>query len=93
MTVSFSMIALSKALISLTVLLAWSSCSFFIGSRGGATYRHGSAYLNLMQQSDSKLVNVPDVNSYLDALRFPSERLKVRAQPLVHCNNCRDNPI
>ena len=40
-------------------------------------FGHGSKYLNVMIQRDDEKILKPDANSFLDALRFPSERVKV----------------
>ena len=66
---------ISKTVIYLTVLLSWRSASYFLGSRIDQTYRYTSPYSLLMLKSDC----ADDVSTYLDALRFPSERIKVSA--------------
>jgi hypothetical protein len=62
-----------KTVIYLSVLLSWRSASYFLGSKMDQTYRYTSPYSLLMLKSDS----VGDVGTYLDALRFPSERIQV----------------
>ena len=66
-----------KALLYLSVLLAWESTSYQAGFKLGSSNRYGSQYSLLMLKSDSNVVLLDDVNGYLDALRFPSERLQV----------------
>jgi hypothetical protein len=87
-----------KALIILSVLLAWESSSFFLTirvNRGDSGLRNGLTYSSLMLQSDTligsglgservftdtmvpeTMISLTDVNSWLDALRFPSKRVE-----------------
>lgn len=62
-----------KTVIYLSVLLSWRSASYFLGFKIDQSQRHTSHYSLLMLKSDS----AADVGTYLDALRFPSERIKV----------------
>lgn len=64
---------ISKTVIYLSVLLSWRSASYFLGLKMDQTQRYTSHYSLLMLKSDC----AADVGTYLDALRFPSERIKV----------------
>lgn len=77
---------ISKTVIYLSVLLSWRSASYFLGSKMDQTHRYTSPYSLLMLKSDY----VADVGTYLDALRFPSERIKVCIGMIVDSSRFRD---
>ena len=66
-----------KAIIYLSVLLTWRTASYFIGSKCRSAYSRCSQHSYLTLKSDGDVVLLTDVSIYLDALRFPSQRLKV----------------
>lgn len=71
------MMIVCRVLLFSSVILSSRSFGFRVNCKSGQALRCGSTYINLMLQSATEKALGTDVNSFLDALRFPSERMKV----------------